>query len=462
MFRPRAAHQSPQRRPRQPGAPSSGPVATAPLVSHATAVSFKRASPRIPCSSTRRTPGSRMRRRNKTATGVRLRKMVEHDLLRDGCALVKPRHQGRHAVNVIKTQTLPPARRRLPPSAASRFRPGLAQRHRTPLQTIKMLRLAARRLADLRFARFPQPQARQPAPPHARWPSASCSCASASPSPLRSTDGAHAQLARTASQPATPPTTRTAAAANRRLHRRRRPDQSSGHAAQLSSSAGCSPYSSADDVSASGSTARPYTASPTRHASTKPLERRPIAVAARRQRCIMPRQVDRLPAHRRPRLKPALLRLRLLPLRRLLPEPARPAHAASTSAPSGASSAGCRCSSRAGPPRRPRRHPPEPEAGPPPPPATQAAPPASAAIPTLKPTARAAAKPSSSSPVPGSSTVPNTAWSPSQPASASDSRPVSRNPSLSASGVAAPSSGWSADDSPIVETSPLAFSASSQ
>jgi len=80
----------------------------------------------------------------------------------------------------------------------------------------------------------------------------------------------------------------------------------------------------------------------------------------------------------------------------------------------------------------------------------------------VAPTARAAAKPSSNSPVPGTSTVPNTAWSPSQPGSVTDSRPVNRNRSLSANGVAAPSSGCSADHRPMVETSPDARCASSQ
>ena len=46
--------------------------------------------------------GSRMRRRNNAPT--RLRQMVEHDLRRQVCAVVKPHHQGGNALNMIKAQ----------------------------------------------------------------------------------------------------------------------------------------------------------------------------------------------------------------------------------------------------------------------------------------------------------------------------------------------------------------------
>ena len=139
-----------------PEAPSSGPVATAPLVSHVTFVSFNRASPRIPCSSTRPRAAAACAAATRLPSGS----ATWSNTICDGTprAIVKPRHQSRHAVGVIKTKT------RRQRSVAShhqrqRFRPGLAQPHRTPLQAVQMLRLAARGLADLRFARFPQKQA---------------------------------------------------------------------------------------------------------------------------------------------------------------------------------------------------------------------------------------------------------------------------------------------------------------
>ena len=92
----------------------------------------------------------------------RLCQMVEHQLRGDGPARIKPRNEVRHAPGVIKPET----RRKLPVAAHDqrRFRhrlvlPGLAQRHRAPLQPVKMLRLAARGITDLRFARLSQPQA---------------------------------------------------------------------------------------------------------------------------------------------------------------------------------------------------------------------------------------------------------------------------------------------------------------
>ena len=74
------------------------------------------------------------------------------------CAVVETRDNSRHARNVIETET------RCQRSVASNdqrwhFRLGLAQGHRTPLQAVQMLCLAARSLPDLRFARLPQPQA---------------------------------------------------------------------------------------------------------------------------------------------------------------------------------------------------------------------------------------------------------------------------------------------------------------
>src|SRR6185295_887049 len=73
--------------------------------------------------------------------------------------------------------------------------------------------------------------------------------------------------------------------------------------------------------------------------------------------------------------------LRRPALRRLAPEPARPAHAASRTRPPAHLPHGCRCSGHDGHPRRPHlHHPPEPEAGPHPPPAAPKATARSAAI----------------------------------------------------------------------------------
>src|SRR5947208_3639474 len=104
----------------------------------------------------------RRRMRCRKYGACRFSQMVEHDLSWDRSTVVEPRNEVRHAPGVIKPET----RRKLPVAAHDqrRFRhrlvlPGLAQRHRAPLQPVQMLRLAARGITDLRFARFPQPQA---------------------------------------------------------------------------------------------------------------------------------------------------------------------------------------------------------------------------------------------------------------------------------------------------------------
>ena len=144
-------------------------------------------------------------------------------------ALVEARHDGRDAVNLIETQTCFASSPSPPTISGERFRPGLAQRHRTPLQPVQMLRLAARRLADLRFARFPQPQ---PANPRHRAPVAIGQLQLRQAlRPRHCAPPTHAPAAPAPrSQPATPPTTRTAAAANRR-RRATPPPQASAHAA---------------------------------------------------------------------------------------------------------------------------------------------------------------------------------------------------------------------------------------
>ena len=206
-----------------------------------------------------------MRRRNKVAAF--LRKMVEHDLRRQRGARVKPRHQGRDALNVIKAKT-----RRQRSVAADNQRPrfgaSFAQRHSTPLQPIQMLRLAAGRLPDLRLARFPQPQAantRDNTPVAIGKLQMRQRFAIAAALHRRS----NPQFARTGRnqrhlRPLERQQQRTVAGIA--ACGRSKPRTCSA----LSSSAGCSPYSSADDVSASASTARPYTVSPTRHASRSP------------------------------------------------------------------------------------------------------------------------------------------------------------------------------------------------
>ena len=194
-------------------APSSGPVATAPLVSHATAVSFSRASLRIPCNSTSARSASACVAARKCSSR-RLRQMVEHNPRRYARALLKARHDGRHAVNVIETQPL----RQLTVAtddqrSALQARPRSTPPDATPGGTDAAPRCAPPPGFALRS--LPSAAARQPAPPPAR-----CHRPAAAAPTLRPRHCAPPTHARAApahrSQAATPPTTRTATAPNPR------------------------------------------------------------------------------------------------------------------------------------------------------------------------------------------------------------------------------------------------------
>src|SRR5262249_40045254 len=138
-----------------------------------------------------------------------------------------------------------------------------AQPDRTPLQPVQMLRLAARRLADLRFARFPQPQS---ANPRHRTPAAIGQLQlhqrfALAPTLHRPT---HAQLPRTRPNqrhlpPPDPPGRRTPG-----------PPPPPQPPRATSGGSDANPPPPPDPASAPGRTPRPFPTHQTRHASRSP------------------------------------------------------------------------------------------------------------------------------------------------------------------------------------------------
>src|SRR5262245_46788560 len=83
--------------------------------------------------------------------------MVEHNVRRDCATSVEACNNSSNAVSVIKTQL--PGQLAVAADYQRLCFSSLGQRDRTPVQTIQMLRLAARGIADLRFACFLQAEA---------------------------------------------------------------------------------------------------------------------------------------------------------------------------------------------------------------------------------------------------------------------------------------------------------------
>ena len=383
--------------------------------------------------------------------------MVEHHTAGHRFALLQARQRRRRAVHPVEPQ---PSRQLTIATdyqdRGQRFRPGRAQPHRTPVQTVKVLQLAARRIADLRFARFPQPQ---PANPRNRAPAAI----------------GQLQIGKRFA---------IATALHRRTHPKLpRPGREQGHLRPLKR-----------QQQRTRAAARDTAVHQPQHVQRRIEERRmhPVSFRRFRQRLRQHRTpVHRItdaprfpqPLKRRTVAKPMRLQRGIKPRRSIAVPPtggqlSSPAASLTEAVASAALSMPCACSvhalSSGASSNRPKmlsaRRPSSPASGASTCTCTRTAPSSGSTSgvtsissdTVVAPTARAAAKPSSNNPVPGTSTVPNTAWSPSQPGSVADNRPVSRNRSPSANAVAAPKSGCSADDGPIVETSPDARWASSR